>query len=1387
VESKKGAGSLDDRVRETIALVRRLLADGQIEAAAESLAAVDDSTFSTLSPDVHDELVAVCAEAMAAEARSLGYEPADYVRAMLQQRYKDAINAAMADRAEGLAAMDELLSLLDEYVDVVGAEDIASMRAALGYQRSAALRELGRYDGASVGYARTVSDHLNSDDETVGYWVALCMVNHAQMLMGLPQALDHPATAARILALVDQLFQKFGDSGNRDIRIRLGRAARLKVETLIDLNRLEEASAAYLELDAVLAHDDDEVRQEFAELAVVVSQASTGELSEQFLSMYALQFVEGAMADFAGTQDLAQLCFQIPQLLTDRVERGLMRLRAAAAPPQRKQLDRELRAIRKLKRHERSHRLQGDGPFEQLVAGIDVLYSAETACELARRPSFVSALAFPYVEALCGANYWELDKGNWRLALPTTQVIKSAIDRLPSSDEKVMMQRTCGLALLDAARAAWVDVPDPRVLRLAVDMCEELLAIASRYDHPVLAALAHESLGLLYLRPYTFGGRVPFDQPDGAIVLSGVRRWMDRLSEEVTDPGFDPQASEWQIPSLDKALDEAEKHLRLAVGAFSGHRAGVTLTALVDVEMVRRSIGVEIDHERVAEECATALRLLAKDLTLDPDVAITGLSHLERLGRQIGAGDVESVLGRSSANLRKRNGDQAVLRMLQPTCRLLQRLDPERCLRFLDENRDLVASADEDTRFVLLNTEWHLLTTPKVNVPHSVYTDASLEEVIGDMDRAAAQERWTEADRDRVVLIAARRRLLPYYSGLDQDDQAMFDVWTRAAARFGDDERADAAIAALTRVVADLGDRAVMREDWASACHWMITSCWLFLDLRCRDSATESLTLVEHAALQAEAGIGQPLLEALLPHAAAIDARLDVKAMRIMQRIFQRVLQLELRPAGGSAQLIVAYLQLAKGLRFAAGLSATRPYQWWADEQNRALLDSITQSTALLESSTVSHEESMEDKLRSYMLDDVTLVTAYDEKLDSFPSPSAADLLGNLQRTYDARVQRALVGDQLQYEPLFLNELNDVVPEDTLVLDLYHGRDPEGRPAIVWMMLGPGVPLTVGYQPIALAHERLIVGTKGQQRSLDELAAWVWQLRYLIQEEPGGRALVSEASQMLGDTLEFLLGPGVEHLRDRVSGGKRHLCIVPHGPLHFLPFHLLHLDGTPLSDHLLVTTMPHLSMLRPRQAARRSVPCAAVGIDFAEVNPYRLPPLVDAPEEARQIADLFGVEPVVPTQATEAVILEALETCRMVHVATHGEHEVPAPLFQRLFAVPSDGDDGRLAAYELLARDFNGLELVTLSACETALGRFDIAGNLQGIPAALLARGAQALVGTLWEVETSVSRDFFVELYVHLRAGAARGDAFALAQRAVREGHRQYRDWGAFQYIGDWR
>jgi CHAT domain-containing protein len=118
---------------------------------------------------------------------------------------------------------------------------------------------------------------------------------------------------------------------------------------------------------------------------------------------------------------------------------------------------------------------------------------------------------------------------------------------------------------------------------------------------------------------------------------------------------------------------------------------------------------------------------------------------------------------------------------------------------------------------------------------------------------------------------------------------------------------------------------------------------------------------------------------------------------------------------------------------------------------------------------------------------------------------------------------------------------------------------------------------------------------------------------------------------------------------------------------------------------------------------------------------------------------------------------------------------------------PEPQDDGVLYAWEIAELNLAGVELVTLSACESAESVVDIYGNVEGIPVAFLRAGAQAVVGTLWQIETSCSRAFFELLYTQLAGGASRADAFRAAQCEIRRRFPDPQDWSAFFLIGDWR
>jgi len=297
-------------------------------------------------------------------------------------------------------------------------------------------------------------------------------------------------------------------------------------------------------------------------------------------------------------------------------------------------------------------------------------------------------------------------------------------------------------------------------------------------------------------------------------------------------------------------------------------------------------------------------------------------------------------------------------------------------------------------------------------------------------------------------------------------------------------------------------------------------------------------------------------------------------------------------------------------------------------------------------------------------------------------------------------------------------------------------------------------------------------------------------LREALNEDPGSKPLSENAVRRVAQATAFLLEFIEAPLAELRARGKTHLCFVPHGPLAFAPLHLLGTEK-PLADDWVVTTLPSLQLLATHQgqAAIRqhhSRTIAAVGLGFAN-DPLGYPEIPEAVQEAEAVATAFGTAPLLDAQASEPAVVDALRNATFVHIATHGEERPTAPCFHMLRVAPGAGGDGDVFAHELLGLDLRGLQLVTLSACETALGRFDTGDNPHGIPATLFLAGARTVIGTLWEVETFSSQTFFTTLYHALAAGASKRKAFQDAVAATRAARPQWRDWGAFCFSGDWR
>ncbi len=244
---------------------------------------------------------------------------------------------------------------------------------------------------------------------------------------------------------------------------------------------------------------------------------------------------------------------------------------------------------------------------------------------------------------------------------------------------------------------------------------------------------------------------------------------------------------------------------------------------------------------------------------------------------------------------------------------------------------------------------------------------------------------------------------------------------------------------------------------------------------------------------------------------------------------------------------------------------------------------------------------------------------------------------------------------------------------------------------------------------------------------------------------------------------DHLLGP-ISHLLPDV----RRLLIVPHGPLHYVPFQAL---TAPDGETLLRTDGPELvygpsaSVLfhKPFGFAhmqRVASPCLALGYNGS--GPFRLR---YAEEEAGRVAALCAGEALLgPAHKRETLFAHGGQV-RYLHISCHGEFDPEDPLASRLHL----GAGETLTAREILEGWRFAGDLVVLSACESGLSRIRRGDELMGLVRAFMVAGAPAVIATLWRVDERSTRVLMEQFYRNVAAGAGFSRALHHAQIFLRE------------------
>ena len=135
-----------------------------------------------------------------------------------------------------------------------------------------------------------------------------------------------------------------------------------------------------------------------------------------------------------------------------------------------------------------------------------------------------------------------------------------------------------------------------------------------------------------------------------------------------------------------------------------------------------------------------------------------------------------------------------------------------------------------------------------------------------------------------------------------------------------------------------------------------------------------------------------------------------------------------------------------------------------------------------------------------------------------------------------------------------------------------------------------------------------------------------------------------------------------------------------------------------------------------------------------------------------------------------------------MNFATHGKFATDAPLSSGIYLAKGTEPDGVLTVSDLYSLRWDA-DLVTLSACETGLGKVANGDDVIGLTRGFLYAGARSIVASLWEVDDAATEQLMVSFYRNLQDHDKR-EALRLAQIETRGHYPQPLYWAAFQLIG---
>jgi len=253
--------------------------------------------------------------------------------------------------------------------------------------------------------------------------------------------------------------------------------------------------------------------------------------------------------------------------------------------------------------------------------------------------------------------------------------------------------------------------------------------------------------------------------------------------------------------------------------------------------------------------------------------------------------------------------------------------------------------------------------------------------------------------------------------------------------------------------------------------------------------------------------------------------------------------------------------------------------------------------------------------------------------------------------------------------------------------------------------------------------------------------------------------------------LEALYAELIAPLRSHLQA--KHLIFVPHGPLHFLPFHALKNGEAYLCDTHTISYAPSATVFALCQEKPPSDMTASLVMGIPDERAPHILAEVQSVAAILPQPDLF-----LGGQATADVLKKKGSQSALLHIATHGTYRQDNPMFSGIRL-----GDGYLNLYDLYQMRLSARH-VTLSGCATGMNFVAAGDELLGLQRGLFCAGAASLLLSLWDVHdrsTAELMQFFYKGYIET-GDMAVSLQFAMKQLRQQNPHPYF--WAPFVLVG---